>query len=498
VRFACPGQYTVRLVVKDQLTAASTPAFRTIVVGPGASAITAGADASRDHACSGDPLLCTVSGGPIALSASATMALGSGLTYHWEVEPPPGLALDAQRRVTFDPGPDVPSPTMSLETDGTAISGDWIFRVEVKDASGALGSAAQRVTVGNQPPVVTGSVSGLSHTFDPVGSLFTASGKIAVSVTDPDGDPLSGRAVSWHHTGDGAGTFGGQDLPDGITATATVLYAQPADAAFLIGPDVERTVTLSVQDVNGAVTSQDWPVQIQNRPPVLVSSPSSVSVPHSFDGTYYLASAQLGTWVDPDGDPMVQDGSTGDPSCPDISYANGVAVVRCSLLYAGVPAVGAFGGWRSVVQRPRDPWDAAAPFTTPLEIKDRPPRLLETAVGPSGRCHDSGSCCWASGGQCGADNFRADPAAFSVGSFVVDDDGDPLQVLVTPTPGRVTVTPRQQLCAGPDCAFDVDDPGQGWTCAPLPRPPAPYFTVVVRDGSTEVTGKLTFSGSCAY
>jgi hypothetical protein len=425
------------------------------------------------------------------------------VSYRWEVEPPPGLSLDDQRRVTFDPGPDSLSPNVSIETDGTAISGDWIFWIELRDASGVLGRAAQRVTVGNRPPVVTAVVPGLPHAYDPVGMQFTASGKIALSVTDPDGDPLTGRTVSWHHTGDGAGTFGGQDLPNEITATVSVPYGQPSDAAHLIGPDVARTVSFSVQDVNGAIVRQDWPVQILNRPPVLVSSPASVSVDHSFDGTQYLAGAQLGTWADPDGDPLTQDGATGDAICSDLSFTNTsltdrVAVLRCSVPYTGVPAAGAIAGSRLIVQRPRDGWDiAAAGVSTTVQVKNRLPRLTKTSAGPSSLGH-WGTCCRSSavGDWCAANWFTADAASFSVTSFVADDDGDPIQLEVTPNLDRIVVTPRQQTCIPGACALWVDDPGQARTCADAFV--WAHFTAVLRDGGPDVSSQLTYGSLLAW
>ncbi|HEY6098133.1 MAG TPA: hypothetical protein VIW03_01795, partial [Anaeromyxobacter sp.] len=242
VRFACPGSYAVDLTVVDQLGATGSTT-REFQVAPysGPPLLVIGPDVSVAHACAAAPRLCTPSGA-VALSATPTLDAPTNLTFQWAAEPPPGQSLDAHRRVTFAPGADASSPTVSIETDGQAISGDWIFRVEARDPVGVVASGAIRVSVGNSPPVLTKTIPIPDHAFD--GAQFTSTGDVPFTVTDPDGDDLVGRTVEWHHVGDGpAGTFTGTvlDGPSRVTFSIVVPYATRSDAGYLIGaPALER------------------------------------------------------------------------------------------------------------------------------------------------------------------------------------------------------------------------------------------------------------------
>src|SRR5512140_2698337 len=172
VRFACAGRFAVDLAVSDRLgaTAGATKEFDvTSYTGP--PLLTVGPDVSVGHACTTGPLHCAPSG-PVALSASLTADAPDGLALLWSVEPPAGLALDATRRVAFTPGPADPAPTVSIDTDGQAVAGDWIFRIEARDAVGVVASGAIRVSVGNRAPILTRTIPVPDHAFD--GAQLTA------------------------------------------------------------------------------------------------------------------------------------------------------------------------------------------------------------------------------------------------------------------------------------------------------------------------------------
>ena len=193
---------------------------------------------------------------------------------------------------------------------------------------------------------------------------------------DPDGDPLEGRSVSGHHVGDGGATFDVADLGDRVAFAVALPYTQPSDAGFLIGGEgLERTIVFALRDVNGAETSETWPVVIANRPPELVTQVGTVSTNHVYDATAgaYLASAKLSGWRDPDGDPMVQADFTGDAACPSYTLdVSGRAAVQCSLASAMSAVVGNFVGAHDIQQRVRDPW-AASPVASVSRIENPQP-----------------------------------------------------------------------------------------------------------------------------
>ena len=74
--------------------------------------------------------------------------------------------------------------------------------------------------------------------------------------------------------------------------------------------------------MNGAETRESWPIVVENRPPEVWSSAGTLSVPHAYDpgAAEYRATTALSTWVDPEGDPLVQAGATGDSQCADSTW----------------------------------------------------------------------------------------------------------------------------------------------------------------------------------
>jgi hypothetical protein len=495
VRFACPGRYAVDLTVTDRMSAhgVDTKEFD-VVAYSGPALLTVSPDVAVDHACGGAPTLCAPVA-PVVVSAIPTAAAPTELSITWTVEPPAPLTLGPNRRVTLGPNASSPSPAVSIETDGQAISGDWIFHVEARDAAGVVASGAVRVSVGNRPPLLTAAMPSFDHLFDALRAQFTMDAKIVVDVVDPDGDDLVDRTVSGHHAGDGGATFGVLDQADGVAVSVKVPYAAPSDAAFLIGgAGLERSVTFSISDVNRATVRADWPVVIGNRPPAPVSLPGTVSIDHAFDaaGSRYVASAVVSSWSDPDGDPIFPAGPTSDAACADLQISAGDAQVRCARAYAGTPDVGQFAGTHAVTHQVADPWNASAPITTTLQIRNRAPRQTVTSAGPPGNpmlCHVGAECFCEPGMQQCFLSYHADPASFDVTSFAADDDGDPIEVLVTPPRGLAT--PQASVCMPANCAFHVDDPGIPDACG-LPRSPA-FIGITLRDGGQDATGAIAYA-----
>ncbi|BDG03335.1 PKD domain-containing protein [Anaeromyxobacter oryzae] len=498
VRFACAGRYSVSLVVRDEKGVASPPAVEAFDVGVSTDApmLTAGADLALGHSCSDGR--CTPAG-DVALAATTTGAFLGPVTYHWTVEPPPDRALGPTRRLAFSPSADVPNPSVALESDDAALSGDWVFRVEARDAAGVIGTAVTRVSVTNRPPVVTADkLAPVPHVFDAASSRLTASGRVgSVTVTDPDGDPIPVRVVSWVHANDGGGVFEGEDLGSEVTFRVAVDYASPADAGFLIdGPALERAVRIAATDVNGGETVETRAVEISNRPPVLADpAPVQVQVDHSFDAAQgqYRATATLGRWSDPDGDPIWQADPTGDADCSALSLlVDGTSVAICSRAYAGVPAVHLFAGDHVVRSSVRDPWAIAAERPDVIvQIHDRAPVVTNTSgTAPVACTPDEVLCCReAPNGSCLVSPTATTATAFTFAPAVSDPDGDPVEVRFP-----LGVTPASVVCVAGACPAATAELAAMSTCGT--EKPTATISFVASDGASSASGTHTETGSC--
>jgi hypothetical protein len=431
VRFACAGRYAIDLAVSDNL-GATAAVTRELEIAPysGPALVTVADDLALDHACG--PSGCEVVG-EVRLSASAPGSEPAELSFLWTVEPPPDRPLEPGRRVIFEPGPDVADPAVAIVTDGQAISGDWIFRVEVRDGAGLIGSAATRISVKNRPPVVVKAIPLVHHRFD--GARFLAEAEIPVAVVDPDGDVIVGRSLQRHHVGDGEdAAFSAVLSADLVTIGIVVPYRTPEDALHLIGGDgLERTIVFTATDVNGGTTVDSWPIVVANRAPFLVSTPAASAVLHWYDAGEgaYRAVAPLSTWYDPDGDPLVQvpGAGTGDAVCPQIEVLAGVASVSCSLPYAGAPAVANFAGTHLVAQRIQDPWDEAPASVATFFIENRPPEASVPDVYVPTAC-TLGECCYSVIGRCYRNWTRFAPVESTAVVYWSDPDQDPLALAI--------------------------------------------------------------------
>lgn len=469
VRFGCPGRYSVELVVRDARGLESAPAIQEIDVDPGTSggAVVTGPDVVTDHVCDGEPLACRPAG-RIRLSATSAVA---GAALRWSVMPPAGRSLDATRRVSFFPGPDAPAPEVLIESDGSAISGDWIFRVEARDAFGVTGAAESRVSIGNRPPVVVlEAPAAFPHVYDPARGVFAASGEVPYAVHDPDGDPLEVGAV-WRHVGDGGSAFSGTLLADRVTFAIEVFRSTPADALLLRGgAGLERTIEIVARDPSGGQTWARVPILVGNRPPVLVKPAASASVPHVFDAarSRYVAVAPLGEWADPDGDPLTASG--GATPCDALSLVDGVAQVECAAPYEGTPAAGRIVGWHAVPVTVSDPWEKGPSAVQTVDVLNSPPSIVLRATNPASvPCSRGG---WLS--LCGPPITAAIdlPAArFEALPEIFDPDGDPV-VVTALTPRGGSASPPMAVCTdGTSLPFRFELPHLDDVC-PVQLPPA--------------------------
>ncbi len=488
VRFACAGSYAVDLTVEDELSYQSPIATVIFDVLPyyGPALVEAGPDVAVDHACSGVPLACAPTS-PISLSATAPGATGPA-SFEWTARPPPGRE---GARATFAPDRFSASPTLAIESDGTAISGEWLLEVVARDDAGVLGTAVTRVSVRNNPPLVGANVPTPYHAFD--GARLTADGEIAVSVSDPDGDPLPVREVAWHHSGDGTQSlFVGSDLGARITFAIVVPYSSVSDASFLIGgTGLDRSIELAVEDVNGARTREVRPIAVGNRPPVLVSSPAPFAVQHSFDAvdSAYEAVASLSRWSDPDGDPLAQVGSTGDGSCSSISVVAGLATASCSLQFAGTPAAANFAGTHIVTERMGDPWAQAPANAVTFEILNRAPTITSTSPFDPNLWCSNVHCCEGSNAECMTLGGTYPARTVIVPSRFADPDGDPLDVVAQRADGIAPTQPF--VCTPPACDFPLVL--ATWSvCGTIET----TLATTISDGAASASGSITVVRSC--
>ncbi|HEX9307525.1 MAG TPA: hypothetical protein VF894_08540 [Anaeromyxobacter sp.] len=478
VRFGCPGTFEVSLAVRDRLGVESAPAVAEVHVVPssGAPVVFAGADVGTDHACSGSPLLCRTTEAVTLTASTAT-----GLAIQWSVEAPLDRALESgTRRVRFVPGPAAAEVRAEIETDGTAISGDWIFRIEARDAYGVVGAAYTRVSVRNRAPVLaTEQPAPFPHLFDPARSSFTSSGEVGFDVSDPDGDPIVVSAT-WRHAGDGGAYFEGVLGHATVSFGVDVPYAAPADALKLRGgAELSRRIELVARDVNRGEGRADVAIEIDDRPPVPAGGAVDARVPHVFDAraSRYVATARLGAWTDPDGDPLFA--APGVAPCEAVTIEDGLARVTCSVPYEGAPAVGLLAGVRSVPVRIHDPWtDAASIPVYSLEILNQPPAmdLVTDVAGLLALWQFEGSfTCMTT--------LYVSGATFTATPTVADPDGDPVVLRADAPPGG-SASPTDCVCTSGSCVpIRFVQPVEVLRCL------APYVpsTITASDGGSSVT-----------
>ncbi len=489
VRFGCAGRYRASLVVLDGKLRESAPASRLLDVGagPASATVDAGPDLTVAHACSGVPLTCRPAPD---VRLSATASAGAGATFLWSVEPPAERPLDAGRRVRFVPSASAQSPLVEIETDGTAISGDWLFRVEVRDGVGTIGADAVRLSVGNRPPVIRAApAASYGHAFSAAAQLFSASGTFPLEAMDEDGDPIL-RQVVFHHAGDGGAAFQGEDLGSAVRFLVKVPRTIPADAAYLAGaPGLERAIAFTATDANGASASSTFPVVVGNRAPELVGLPAS-SVPHSFDGATrrYLAEALLGTWRDPDGDPL--DLAAGaDPECASATLdAAGRAWLHCARPFSDVGSLAGFLRDRSATVKVSDPW-ASVSRAVPFRIANREPFATATAYAPAIECRPRGGSTYGClGTGSGSELTNLFPAATVYPPpGALDPDGDPIDL-------RPSSNGLGGLCFPElSCTITALLPRSESCNARPPRTDVPYL---VTDGVASATAQIQISPTC--
>jgi hypothetical protein len=267
---------------------------------------------------------------------------------------------------------------------------------------------------------------------DTAGDCFIVSGTTSFSVVDPDGDPVSVPVVSAALVAGTTGTSG--EAISGAGGT-TFRFSGSVSSPRQFSPPNGTTpfsLVATATDPLGATGRLEVPVFALNRPPVLKLGLPSAVVSHRYDPARaaYVATAPLATFEDPDGDPLVQVGATGDDACARVAVSAGAASVSCELPYkvaAGLPALASFTGSHRVVARVTDGWVQVEAGTL-VSIQDGAP----TARPYSGTVESCSCFCakWSADGlTClGTPTYRVDTTSVPLPVLVDEADGDPVLV----------------------------------------------------------------------
>jgi hypothetical protein len=485
VRFGCPGTYAIHVAATDTKGGASAPLTREVTVAAaGSGVVSAGPDRSVEHTCSASPRSCQLQASVKLAGAVSSGSTGS-LTYAWTVAPPPDRPLDGTRSVRFTPGANVLDPTVDISTNGSPISGDWVLHLEVREGTRLVGVDDLRLSVGDRPPVVTVEVapSPFSHTFDAATSTYRAKGAIGLQITDPDGDEVTHR-VEWRHTGDGGGLFGGVEAGDSITFDIAVTAP-----SWLIG-DVRRSIAITADDGNGGVTTTEAAVVVGDQPPQFTAG-TNARVGHRFDATTQtfstLAPTRVGSWTDPDGDPLTGVPTTDDPGCSVALAPDRSLSATCAAPYTALDSLARFAGKRDFTVSASDPWTTGTGAAS-LTITNRAPVASSLSYSAAMICGgDSAVCCQSLYYSCEVIGTRYPGGTFSIPLGLSDPDGDPLQVSATEPSSSLTVT-----CPATGCVARMTIPAVTACSTPVPR----TITTQVSDGLVMVNGAVSVATTC--
>lgn len=501
VVFGCAGSFEVELTVTDATGHSSAPSVLPVTVELSADVPTVamGPDVALDHRCEGAPVRCgpqLPAGSPLALSAAAASPVSSSFTYAWDVTLPAELSGKPAPRVTIDP-PDGSSPVVTIETDGTAISGEYLFTVTVTDAYHLVAVGRQRVTLGNRPPVASGGGTlRVPHAYDAAGARFLVAADLpAFAVTDPDGDPLTSLGFTAAHAGDGGAAFDLAATEWAASLSIAVPYAAPGDELKLIGgAGLSRTIAFAAEDPNGGRADAAWDVVVTNRRPRLSGPLGTVAVNHSFDAAHgdYVAEAAVADVVDDDGDPVVPVGGTGNAICPTLLPVAGAGplTARCAMGNTGPGSLAAFVGSHDLSVQLADPFETLVAGTATVELLDRPPRVVAPAATVTGSC--TRECCAADAYGCGDYGFTFDGGSAQVATGAVDDDGDPLELSLA-TADCLTV-PAALSCPSGGCPAVTASLCPADIACGFPAPAS--VTVTASDGAATGQGTLTLLAAC--
>jgi hypothetical protein len=341
------------------------------------------------------------------------------------------------------------------------------IRVRADDLNGGSSEVLVPVEILNRPPELrltsnpAGGSLALDHAVGPCpaggGACFLLAGTTALEAFDPDGDPVTGFAVA-ADLGGLTGSFG-----EAVTAGgATVFrFATPVATPWSfrrVDGSTSFSLVGTAADPFGATGRLAVPLVALNRPPVVKQALAAVSVAHHYDTAVgaYVATAPLATFEDPDGDPLLADGSLGDPACHS-SSAGGVVSADCTLAYAvsaGRPPLASFVGSHLLVARASDGW-AQVQSNTTVSIQDGAPTarafdgVVESCICLCSKWSPDGSTCVGKGA------WAVDRASVPLPVQASEADGDPVQVSFS---GATPVGGAQKTVLPGSCGATLANP----------------------------------------
>ncbi len=225
-----------------------------------------------DSAAAADPATITIMGST-TLSVMASDADGDTLTYTWTKTSGPGTA-------TITPNGTTDSDSATASFDAT---GEYVIEIIVDDGNGSTATDSVTVTVTdepNEPPVIDTAASATPATI-----TVSESTTLAVTASDPDGDPLT---YTWSKV---SGPSNVTVTPNGTSddsSTATFGAAGSYELQVLVadgnGGTVTDTVTVTVDaDPNAG----DGRIEVSGNGVTITDGDST---PDSADGTDFGAS----------------------------------------------------------------------------------------------------------------------------------------------------------------------------------------------------------------
>lgn len=371
----------------------------------------------------------------------------------------------------------------------------------VSDANGGSASASWTVAVTNRPPIIAPVPPTLPFQHgvdDPIApTQFLVQGGSPFTATDPDGDPLPPVALTAQVDAATGAHSTGRITTDALGAPRFV-FATPVDRPLELRSASGASpfqVRADVSDPWAAAAPVSFAVSVEDRAPVLVSTPGALTLEHRYDGTAYLAEGPLGVFTDPDGDPLAVADAGSTPDCTGFSVLRTAVGDRvwmsCRLPYlassGAPPPLAQFLSQRAAI-RVGDPWGAAATASLPVQITNRPP------AGTLG----SGPVVIGTGVTCTADasGYYLSTSVTPVDARLADPDGDPIQ----PT-WKVTSASGGSACGGVSYA-KVCTPGTPSciasivTCAARTTYPVAQVTLTAGDGAASFSASQAVDSTC--
>ncbi len=222
----------------------------------------------------------------------------------------------------------------------TAVAkGEAAVTVTATDTEGLTAAQTFMVTVPNRPPHSAGSIE--ARTLE-IGESATV--ELSGRFEDPDGDALAYSVSSSDETLIGASL-------EGTTVTVEALAKGSA------------VLTVTANDTEGLMATQEFAVSVANRPPRTVGSIGTRTVEVDGNVTIELP----GYFSDPDGDPLAYTWATTDASVLAVSVSGGIMTITA--LKKGLASV-------SIVATDTDDMRASQEFF--VSVPNRAPQAVGT------------------------------------------------------------------------------------------------------------------------